>query len=80
LLQETMNLARKLEAKSPVALRGTKEAVRSVRNMTQEQALDYLNCKSEALRAMDKDGSRAKGLRKFLDEKSYKPGFGEFKR
>ena len=80
LLEETMKLARKLEAKSPVALRGTKEAVRSVRNMTQEQALDYLNCKSEALRAMDKEGSRAKGLRQFLDDKSYKPGFGEFKR
>ena len=50
-----MELARKLEAKSPAALRYTKEAMRAVRTMTREQALDYLDCKQDALRANDQE-------------------------
>ena len=58
----TMELARKLEAKSPAAVRYTKEAVRSVRGMSQDQALDYLNCKSDALKHMDPEGGREKAI------------------
>ena len=76
----TMELARKLEAKSPAAVRYTKEAVRSVRGMSQDQALDYLNCKSDALKHMDPEGGRAKAMKMFLDDKVFKPGLGEFKR
>ena len=80
LRETTMELARKLEAKSPAAVRYTKEAVRSVRGMSQDQALDYLNCKSEALKHMDPEGGREKAMKQFLDEKVFKPGLGEFKR
>ena len=75
-----LELARKLEAKSPAAVRYTKEAVRSVRGMTQDQAMDYLNCKSDALKHMDPEGGRAKAMKMFLDDKVFKPGLGEFKR
>jgi trans-feruloyl-CoA hydratase/vanillin synthase len=80
LREETMVLARKLEAKSPAAVRYTKECVRSVRGMTKEQAFDYLNAKSDALKYVDPEGGRKKAMKQFLDEKSFKPGLGDFKR
>ena len=80
LRETTMELARKLEAKSPAAVRYTKEAVRSVRGMSQDQAMDYLNCKSDALKHMDPEGGREKAMKQVLDEKVFKPGLGEFKR
>jgi trans-feruloyl-CoA hydratase/vanillin synthase len=80
LKEATMELARKLEAKSPAAVRYTKEAVRSVRGMSQEQAFDYLECKSQALKAMDPEKGREKAMKMFLDDKVFKPGLGEFKR
>lgn len=80
LREETMSLARKLEAKSPAAVRYTKDALRSVRGMTQEQAMDYLEAKSNALKFIDPEKGREKAMRQFLDEKIFKPGLGEFKR
>jgi feruloyl-CoA hydratase/lyase len=80
LKDETMALARKLEAKSPAAVRYTKEAVRTVRRMTKDQALDYLNVKSDALKLNDPEGGRQKAMKQFLDEKVFKPGLGDFKR
>ncbi len=80
LREETMALARKLEAKSPAAVKYTKEAVRSVRGMSKDQALDYLNVKSDALKLNDPEKGRAKAMTQFLDEKVFKPGLGEFKR
>jgi hypothetical protein len=79
LRDETMALARKLETKSAAAVRHGKEAVRSVRGMTQEQALDFLNCKSDALKYIDPEKGRDKAMKMFLDEKSFKPGLGDFK-
>ena len=80
LRDETLAFARKLEAKSPAAIRYTKEAVRSVRGMTQAQAMDFLNAKSDALKYVDPEGGRQKAMKQFLDEKVFKPGMGEFKR
>ncbi len=76
----TLELANKLVAKSPAALHYTKEAMRAVRSMTKEQAFDYLSAKSDALRLVDPEGGRQKAMTQFLDEKTYKPGLGEFKR
>lgn len=75
-----MKLANNLADKSPAAVRYTKEAVRSVRNMSKDQALDYLNCKSDALKFMDPEKGREKAMTQFLDEKSFKPGLGNFSR
>lgn len=80
LREETLILARKLEAKSPDAVRYTKEAIRAVRRMTKEQAADYLNAKSDALKHNDPEGGRQKAMKQFLDDKTFKPGLGEFKR
>jgi trans-feruloyl-CoA hydratase/vanillin synthase len=66
--------------KSPAAMRYTKEAVRAVRFMNEPQAQDYLNAKSDALKYNDKEDSRQEGMRQFLDDKTYRPGFGHFKR
>jgi feruloyl-CoA hydratase/lyase len=80
LRDETLALARKLEAKSPQAVRYTKEAIRAVRGLSKDQALDYLNAKSDALKHNDPEGGRQKAMKQFLDEKSFKPGLSEFKR
>jgi trans-feruloyl-CoA hydratase/vanillin synthase len=80
LREETLALARKLEAKSPQAVRYTKEAIRAVRGLSKDQALDYLNAKSDALKHNDPEGGRQKAMKQFLDEKSFKPGLSEFKR
>src|SRR5262249_62368201 len=80
LKEETIKFARRLMEKSPAALRYTKEAIRAVRFMNESQAADYLNAKSDALKYNDKENSRQEGMKQFLDDKSYRPGFGHFKR
>jgi feruloyl-CoA hydratase/lyase len=80
LREETVKLAKKLMEKSPAALRYTKEAIRAVRFMNEPQAADYLNAKSDALKHNDKENSREEGMKQFLDEKTYRPGYGNFKR
>jgi feruloyl-CoA hydratase/lyase len=61
--------------KSPVALKAAKDAVRRVREMTYDNAEDYLVRAHEAACFFD-DDSRREGIRRFIDEKSYKPGLG----
>jgi trans-feruloyl-CoA hydratase/vanillin synthase len=80
LREETLAFTRKLEVKSPQAVRYTKECIRSVRRMSRDQAFDFLNAKSDALKHVDPEGGRQKAMKQFLDEKSFKPGLGDFKR
>src|SRR5258707_7897441 len=80
LKDETIALARKLMEKSPAAMRYTKEAIRAVRFMNEPQAQDYLNAKSDALKYNDKEGGREEGMKQFLDEKTFRPGFGPYRR
>ena len=80
LREETVKLANKLMEKSPAVLRYTKEALRAVRFMNEPQAADYLGAKSDALRFVDREDSRTQGMKQFLDEKSYRPGFSAFRR
>ena len=77
---ETLKFARYLQEKSPAAMRYTKEAIRAVRWMNEPEAADYLNAKSDALKHMDKEKSREQGMKQFLDDKTYRPGLGHFKR
>ncbi|MEA2974574.1 MAG: feruloyl-CoA hydratase/lyase [Alphaproteobacteria bacterium] len=80
LTSATTTFAKKLMEKSPAAMRYTKECIRSVRFMNEPQAADYLNAKSDALKFNDKEGGREEGMKQFLDEKTYRPGFGHYKR
>ena len=66
-----------LLAKNPVALKATKDAVRRVREMTYDNAEDYLIRAQEAANSFDNSG-RKEGIRQFIDEKSYKPGLGTY--
>jgi trans-feruloyl-CoA hydratase/vanillin synthase len=70
-------LANKLLEKNPVALKATKDAIRRVKEMTFDNAEDYLIRAQEAAFHFDRDGSKA-GIRQFIDEKSYKPGLGSY--
>ena len=70
-------LANKLLEKNPVALKATKDAIRRVKEMTFDNAEDYLIRAQEAAFHFDRDGSKA-GIRQFIDEKSYKPGLGAY--
>jgi trans-feruloyl-CoA hydratase/vanillin synthase len=63
--------------KNPVALKAAKDAVRRVREMTYENAEDYLIRAQEAANSFDNEG-RKEGIRQFIDEKSYKPGIGTY--
>ena len=80
LRSETIKIAKKLMKKNPWAIRYTKEAMRSVRHMSMDQAADYLKVKSEALQRVDQEHGRQEGMRQFLDTKTFRPGIGTYKR
>ncbi|MEO8112837.1 MAG: p-hydroxycinnamoyl CoA hydratase/lyase [Phenylobacterium sp.] len=72
-----IELCKVLIGKNPVALKAAKDAVRRVREMTYENAEDYLIRAQEAANFFDNEG-RKEGIRQFIDEKSYKPGLGAY--
>ena len=80
LREETVKLAKKLMEKNPNTLRAAKEVYKLCRTMDYSQAEDYMAAKGAALRAMDPEKGREEGTRQFLDEKSYRPGFGAYQR
>lgn len=77
LRERVWEVARVLLAKNPVALKATKDAIRRVREMTYDNAEDYLVRAQEAANSFDPEG-RKEGIRQFIDEKSYKPGLGAY--
>jgi feruloyl-CoA hydratase/lyase len=70
-------IATVLLAKNPTALRATKWAVRRVREMTYDNAQDYLIRAQEAANFFDGEG-RKEATRQFIDDKSFKPGLGAY--
>jgi feruloyl-CoA hydratase/lyase len=70
-------LAEVLLKKNPVALKAAKDAVRRVKEMTYENAEDYLIRAQEAANSFDNEG-RKEGIRQFIDDKSYKPGLASY--
>ncbi|MDX1485074.1 MAG: p-hydroxycinnamoyl CoA hydratase/lyase [Alphaproteobacteria bacterium] len=80
LRRATVDYARMLMEKNPAAVRFTKEAIRTVRGLPAQQAVDYLRAKGEALKYADPEGGREEGMRQFLDDKSYRPGLGPYDR
>ena len=67
-----------LKKKDTHALRATKWAVRRVREMTYDNAEDYLIRAQEALNQFGGLAARKEATRQFLDEKTFKPGLGAF--
>ena len=80
LREETLKFARKLLKINPAVMRYTKEAVRAVRDMTEDQARDYLRSKQDSLARNDKEIREKVGMKQFLDEKTYRPGLGPYQR
>jgi len=79
LQQRTREVAELLLQKNPVALKYAKDAVRRVGQMSYDEAEDYLVRMQEAANSFDNEG-RKEGIRQFIDEKTYKPGLGSYKR
>jgi feruloyl-CoA hydratase/lyase len=76
----TRQLAVTLMGKNPTVLRAAKAAYRRVRDMSYDDANDYLMAKNDQARLFDPEQGREQGLTQFLDEKSFRPGLGGYKR
>lgn len=73
-------LAETLMSKNPAVLRAAKTAYRRVRDMSYDDANDYLMAKMDQSRFLDPEKGRDQGLKQFLDDKSYKPGLKGYQR
>ncbi|MFB9948747.1 p-hydroxycinnamoyl CoA hydratase/lyase [Rhizobium puerariae] len=80
LREETRKLARTLIGKNPFVLRQAKTACRFTRDMSWEQAGEYLMAKSDQTELRDPENGRNVGMSQFLDEKSFRPGLGAYRR
>jgi trans-feruloyl-CoA hydratase/vanillin synthase len=80
LRERTRALATTLLEKNPMALRMAKHAARRVRDMSWEDAEDYLFAKIDQLRFNDPEKGREKGMQQFLDDKSFRPGLAAYRR
>lgn len=73
-------IAKVLLDKNPVTLKAAKDTFKRVRNMPWDTSDDYIYAKLEQMLLLDKTHGRDQGLKQFLDDKSYKPGLGAYKR
>jgi trans-feruloyl-CoA hydratase/vanillin synthase len=80
LRDRTRALAKVLLGKNPNTLKAAKHAYRRVLDMSWDDAEDFLFSKSDQIRFLDTEQGREKGMSQFLDEKSYKPGLGAYRR
>ncbi len=76
----TRAIADVLLAKNPQALKAAKDAVRRVTTMTFDEAEDYLVVRQESLNFLDKSEGRKEGIKQFIDDKTYRPGLGAYKK
>ena len=77
LKDRVIEVAKVLLGKNAVALKATKDAIRRVREMTYDNAEDFLIRAQEAANSFDGEG-RKEATRQFIDEKSFKPGLGAY--
>jgi trans-feruloyl-CoA hydratase/vanillin synthase len=80
LKDRTRELAKTLMGKNPFVLRQAKTAARYTRDMSWEMAGEYLMAKSDQTDHRDPERGRNKGMSQFLDDKSYRPGLGAYRR
>jgi feruloyl-CoA hydratase/lyase len=77
---ETEALARELAGKNQVVLRAAKLGFKHCGDMSWDQAEDYLYAKLEQSQFLDSERGREQGLAQFLDDKSFRPGLGNYSR
>ena len=73
-----LEIANKLLKKNWHTLKATKDCVRRVREMTYQNAEEYLIRAQEGLNWHDKSDGRHVAMKQFLDEKTFKPGLGTY--
>ena len=78
LRERVQQVADVLKKKDSQALRATKWAIRRVREMTYQNAEEYLIRAQEALNHFGGQAARREATKQFLDEKTFKPGLGAF--
>lgn len=79
LKDRVIEICKVLLEKNPVALKATKDAMRRVVDMTYDNAEDFLIRAQEAANFYDNEG-RKQGIKQFIDDKTYKPGLGAYKK
>ena len=80
LVAKTTAIAKKLIEKNPNVLRACKTAYHYTREMSWDAAAEYLAAKSDQTKFWDPEKGADKGMKQFLDEKSYRPGLGAYRR
>jgi feruloyl-CoA hydratase/lyase len=80
LVGRTRALAKTLLGKNPTVLRAAKLSYKYIREMTWEEAAEYLTAKNDQTAMVDPERGRAQGMEQFLDTKTYKPGLGNYSR
>jgi feruloyl-CoA hydratase/lyase len=80
LKERTRALAQILLSKNPTVLRQARMAYKYAREMDWELAAEYLTAKVDQTTFVDKERGREKGMVQFLDEKTFKPGLGNYDR
>jgi feruloyl-CoA hydratase/lyase len=73
-----LEIAHKLLKKNPYTVKATKDAVRRTREMTYQNAEEYLIRAQEGLNWHDKSDGRHVAMKQFLDDKTFKPGLGTY--
>jgi feruloyl-CoA hydratase/lyase len=79
LREHTCELAKELVGKNPIVLRTAKTAFKFAQDMPWEMSDDYLMTKAREAFFLDASGGRAKGLKQFLDDKSFRPGLENYR-
>ncbi len=76
----TKALAENLLQKNPVVVNAAKLAYKHSAEMSWENAEDYLSAKAAQAAFFDPERGMKKGISEFLDEKSYRPGLGTYRK
>ncbi|MBB5984786.1 p-hydroxycinnamoyl CoA hydratase/lyase [Sphingobium lignivorans] len=77
---EVEALARKLLSKNPTILRHAKSAFKYVERLDWDTSEAMLGALAATAASQDTERGRRKGMTQFLDEKSFKPGLGGYRR
>jgi trans-feruloyl-CoA hydratase/vanillin synthase len=80
LRERTEALARQLLGKNPHVLSAVKLAYRRVKDMSWDVSEEYLYAKAQQTYSTDPERGREQGLKQFLDDKTYRPGLGNYSR
>ena len=80
LRERTVKLAKLLMEKNPAILHAAKLAFKYGGDMPWEVSEEYLGAKAAQARMNDTEGGNQKGLKQFLDDKTYRPGLGGYDR